>query len=352
MISLEKKRNKIFRLNLFRLCFFLILCVILLVSLFFIKGLFITLLLAFILNFSLRPLVNLFVRLGLPRSLAVPSVFISILGGLGVVFVRSFPFLSNQFSRLKKEFPTYEQKFSLLITEWQSKFEQHFFNTNGIDLSKKLESMFTSFGETFLQEIPSLVTQSFTIFLLAPFFAYFFVKNELGLTRGLFSWVPNHIFEVFLKIHYEVNKQVGVFIRARLLEAVLVGSFVGTGLALIGLPFAVLLGIFVSITNLIPYLGPIIGALPILLVALVNDYETARILFILCFVFSAHVIDSMIIVPILLARIVNLHPLTVIIIIIAGGQFMGVLGMVISIPLANALKVSAMTVYNHISENI
>ena len=211
---------------------------------------------------------------------------------------------------------------------------------------------FSKFGETFLQELPSLITQSFTIFLLAPFFAYFLVKSELGLTRALFSWVPNHIFEVFLRLHYEINKQVGLFIRARLLEAILVGCFVGTCLVVLGVPFAVLLAIFVSLTNLIPYVGPIIGSIPILLVTLVNDFETSRIVLVMGLVFFSHVIDSMILVPILLSRIVNLHPLTVIIIIIAGGQFMGVLGMIISIPLVNALKVSAMTVYNHISENI
>ena len=352
MISTKKKRDKIHKLNLFRLTFFLILCVLLTTSLIVIKGLFITLLLAFILNFILRPPVTLLTRLKIPRPLAVPLVFFSVIGGLSWLVVRSFPFLSKQVGNLKNEFPDYIEKSSLLIEKWQSWFESRIFPLGGTDISSRFEAVLVSLGETFLQELPSIVTQSFTVFLLAPFFAYFLIKQELGFTRNLFVLVPNHIFEMVLSLHYKINKQIGLFVQARLLEAGLVGLFVGTGLALVGFPFAVLLGIFASLTNLIPYIGPIVGGIPVLLVALVNDYETGYILLVMGIVVFSQVLDSMVLIPILLARIVNLHPLTVIIIIIAGGQFMGVLGMIISIPLVNAFKVSAMTVYKHISENI
>jgi len=196
------------------------------------------------------------------------------------------------------------------------------------------------------------MAQSFTILLLAPFFAFYMMKSRLGLIRKLYPLVPNHVFEMFLTLHYKINKQVGVFIRGRILEACIVGLIIGTGLLILDFPFPIVLGIFASLTNLIPYIGPIIGSIPVLLVALVNDYEVSQILIVMGLFFFTQVIDSMILVPILLARIVNLHPLTVIVIIIAGAQFMGIIGMIISIPLVNALKVSIMTVYQHISDNI
>ena len=351
MISFEKKRAKIQRINLFRLGFFILFCSLLLTSLIFINGLFITLILAFILNFSLRPLVSFLTRLKIPRPIAVPLVFISIIGLITSLLVWSFPFLSNQLKILKAEFPRYTEKLAFLIENWQRQFETHFFSLDEINFSSQLEKLLSSFGTTFLQEVPSLLTQSFTVFLLAPFFAFFLIKNEQGLTRNLFPLVPNHIFEMILSLHHEINKQVGLFIRARLLEAILVGTLVGVGLSLIQFPFALLLGVFTSLTNLIPYLGPIIGSIPVFFVALVNDYESTQVLFIMGFIFFCHFLDAFLIVPLLLSRIVNLHPLTVVIIIIAGGQFMGVLGMIISIPLVNALKVSAMTVYHYISDN-
>ena len=352
MISSTEKSKRIRRLNFFRLGFFLLIFSSLVAALFIIKGLFITLLLAFIISFILLPPVNLLCRWGLSRSWAVPMIFFSFLGSLGAVLFWSLPFLSKQFNKLQEEFPTYIEQISILIGNWQNHLTSNFFFLTDFNLSERFIQIVSSLGTAFLEDLPSTLTQSFTILLLAPFFAFFMMKSRLGLTRNLYPLVPNHVFEMFLSLHYKINKQIGVFIRGRILEAAIVGLIVGTGLVILDFPFAILLGIFASLTNLVPYIGPMIGSIPVLLVALVNDYETGQILLVLGLFFFTQVIDSMVLVPVLLARIVNLHPLTVIVIIIAGAQFMGIIGMIISIPLVNALKVSIMAVYQHITENI
>lgn len=352
MISSLEKRKRIRRLNFFRLGFFLLIFSFLLTALFVIQGLFITLLLAFVISFILLPPVNFLNRYGFPRSLAVPLVFFSFLGILGGLLIWSMPFLSNQFNKLQDEFPVYIEQLSVLISSWQNHLKSNFFFLKDFNLSERFTQILSSIGTAFLQDLPSTLAQSFTILLLAPFFAYFMMKSRLGLTRNLYPLVPNHVFEMFLSLHYKINKQIGVFIRGRILEAAIVGLIVGTGLVILNFPFAILLGMFASLTNLVPYIGPIIGSIPVLLVALVNDFETSQILLVMGLFFFTQFIDSMVLVPILLARIVNLHPLTVIVIIIAGAQFMGIIGMIISIPLVNALKVSIMAVYQHITENI
>ena len=352
MISSLEKQKRIRRLNFFRLSFFILLFSLLLSALFVIKGLFITLLLAFIISFVLLPPVHLLCKWGVSRKLAVPLVFFSFLLGLAGLIFYSFPFMSRQFDTLQTEFPNYIDQISILISNWQEKVKSNFFFFQDLDLSERFKQLFSSLGGTLFKDLPSTLTQSFTIMLLAPFFAYFMMKSQLGLSRNLYPLVPNHVFEMFLSIHYKINKQIGVFIRGRILEAAIVGLIAGFGLFILDFPFPVLLGFFAAFTNLIPYIGPIIGSIPVLLVALVNDYEMSQILMAMGLFFFAQVVDSMILVPILLARIVNLHPLTVIVIIIAGAQFMGIIGMIISIPLVNALKLSIMAVYQHISENI
>ena len=351
MKSFAEKQKRIKRLNFFRLIFFIIMFSLLVASLFIIKGLFITLLLAFVLSFILMPPTNFLCR-WIPRHYSVPIVFFSFLGSLGTLLFWSLPFLTKQFKNLQEAFPTYIDQISILITNWQEHLNNNFVFIEDLDLSERFTDILSSLGSTFLEDLPSNLTQSFTILLLAPFFAFFMMKSRLGLTRNLYPLVPNQVFEMFLSLHYKINQQVGVFIRGRLLEAFIVGVIIGTGLILLEFPFAILLGIFASFTNLVPYIGPIIGSIPVLLVALANDYETSQILMVMGLFFFTQVIDSMVLVPILLARIVNLHPLTVIVIIIAGAQFMGIIGMIISIPVANALKVSVMAVYQHISDNI
>ena len=352
MTSYIQKQKRIKRLNFFRLGFFLIIFISLISSLFIIKGLFITLLLAFVLSFILSPPVNFLCRLGLSRSQAVPIVFLSFLISVGSLLLWSFPFLSVQFKNLQLEFPSYIEQIAILMQEWQEHLEEHFFFLQDLQLSERFVTFLSSFGQTFLQDFPATLGQSFTVLLLTPFFAFYILKSRFGLIRNLYPLVPNHVFEMFLTLHYKINKQVGVFVRGRILEAFIVGLMIGTGLLILDFPFPVILGLFASVTNLVPYIGPIIGSIPVLLVALVNDYELSQILLVMGLFFFTQVIDSMILVPIFLARIVNLHPLTVIVIILAGAQFMGIIGMIISIPLVNAIKVSVMAIYQHISDNI
>ncbi len=352
MIPLLDTKKRIRRLNFFRISFFLLIFSFLLSALFIIKGLFITLLLAFVISFILLPLVNLLCKWGLPRLLSASIVFVSTIGALSGLIAWMFPFLSQQFLNLKTEFPNYVQKTTVLIKTWQEGLETHLFFMRSFDLSSNLESFLQSLGTAFLQDLPSTLAQSFTILLLAPFFAFFMVRNEWGLTRYLYPLVPNQLFEMFLGLHYKINQQIGVFIRGRLLEALIVGIIVGVTLFFFKFPFAILLAGFAALANLVPYVGPIVASIVIFLVALVNDYEASQILIVLGIFYFTQFIDSIVLVPILLARIVDLHPLTVIVIIIAGAQFMGVLGMIISIPLVSALKVTIMTVYQHVTDNI
>lgn len=351
MISPSDKKTKLQKLNAIRLISFAILFILLVTSLIVIKGLFMTFLVASIISIALRPLVDFLCRFQIPRGLITPFVFIGFIGGFAWSCVWVFPFLSSQFQNLQKEFPIYIEKISLLLTKWQSLFEENVFPLN-IDITYKLEAVLSSWGGTFFKEFPSAMTHSFTIVILAPFFAYFMVKSELGLSRSLLAFVPNPVFEMILGLQHKIDKQIGVFVRAKLMESLCVGLIVGIGLSLVKFPFAILLAIFAGIANIIPYLGPLIGAVPVFLVGLANNYEPSQMVLIMAVYFSSQVVDYFILVPGLLARVVNLHPLTVIIIIIAGAQFMGIAGMIISIPLVNALKVSVVAVYQHLTENI
>ena len=103
-----------------------------------------------------------------------------------------------------------------------------------------------------------------------------------------------------------------------------------------------------GLTNLIPYIGPLIGAVPAILIALVNGYSGLSILAVVLVYVVAQVIDAGFLIPLMVAKIVDLHPVTVIVVIIAGAQLMGVLGMIISIPVASTLKVTVSTVYRHL----
>jgi putative permease len=158
------------------------------------------------------------------------------------------------------------------------------------------------------------------------------------------------MFELALNLQYQINRQLSDFIRARLLEATIVGVVVWTGLALISFPYAILLGVFAGLTNLIPYIGPLIGAVPAVLIALVAYGDGVTILLVSVVYVGAQLIDNMIVIPFIVAKIVNLHPIIVVVVILIGAQSAGILGMIISIPVACIIKLTAEALYHHLLE--
>ena len=344
-----EQKNKLKHINIIRLLVFLGILAISASLLILMNNLFIALLLAFVISYLVRPLIVLLERSGLSYN---PSLVIIFLTGLIILLVLGvwlFPMALEQVSHLQKEWPRYFAGITSLIETTEMNIKS-WLNIE-IPLREAGEAKLASLGKIIVKDLPSRLMQFITILVLAPFLAFFMLKDGHRLSKSFMVLVPNNLFEMVLDLQYQINKQLGAFIRARFTEALIVGIVTFTGLSIIGCPFAFLLACFAGLTNLIPYLGPIIGAIPAIIVALVNNFATLDLFFLISVYAIAQAIDAGILVPILVARIVNLHPVTVVVLIILGGQFMGVLGMIISIPLANALKVTFLAVYEHLTQS-
>ena len=255
----------------------------------------------------------------------------------------------EQVAHLQTEWPRYFEGIAALIETTEMKIKNWL--SIDIELRKVGEARLAALGKLIVKGLPARVMQLATILLLAPFLAFFMLKDGHRLSKSFMVLVPNNLFEMVLDLQYQINKQLGLFIRARFTEAFIVGLVTFAGLSIIACPFPLLLASFAAATNLIPYLGPIIGAAPAIIVALVNHFTPLDLFFLVLVYIVAQSIDTGILIPLLVARIVNLHPVTVVLLIILGGQFMGILGMIISIPLANALKVTFVAVYQHLTQS-
>jgi putative permease len=168
--------------------------------------------------------------------------------------------------------------------------------------------------------------------------------------RRLLSLVPNNLFELALNLSHQISEQMGGFVRARILESFLVGFMIWLGLLILGFPYALILALFAALMNVIPYLGPFIGAVPALVICLANSHPDSTLLWIIAIYAIAQILDIVFIIPFVVAKIVDLHPVTVVLAVIVGSQVMGILGMIISIPLFSAFKVSASAIYKHLTD--
>ncbi len=345
--SLEQK-NRLKHINIVRLLVFLGILTISVSLLVLMHNLFISLLLAFVMSYLIRPLILPLERAGLTYNQALIAIFLAGFLALFMFSFWGFPIILKQISHLQTEWPRYFQGLVNLIETIEIK-AKNWLNME-VALQEAGHAKLLALGKLIVKDFPTRALQSVTVLILAPFLAFFMLKDGHQLSKSFMVLVPNDLFEMVLDLQYQINQQLGQFIRARFMEATIVGFVTGIGLSLISFPFVFLLGAFAALTNLIPYLGPIIGAIPAVVIALVNQSTPLELILVISVYLVAQMIDTGVLIPLLVARIVNLHPVTVVLLIILGGQFMGVLGMIISIPLANALKVTFMAVYRHLTQ--
>ena len=339
------------RLNWIKLIFFFSLLVVFSFFLITINNMFISSLLAIVLSQILRPLVDFIEeKIELSRFSSALIVFGAV-GGVVILFVTwSLPFFAEQFQTLKRQAPHYIVEATALLDQLDAKMKIFIPVSDTVSLTSQIKSFVVNWLTQLAQDLPRVITNSFSVFFLCPFLSFFMVKDSHKVMRGFLSMVPNHVFETTLKLTHQINKQIGRFIRVRLLEASLVGLITGVGLEVIAFPFALLIGLFAGVMNLIPYLGPVIGFAPALMIGLINKMSLVELSAVLIVYVVAQVIDNLVLIPVMVAKMMKLHPVTVVILVTAGAQFMGILGMIISIPVANAIQVSYQAVYRHIIE--
>lgn len=315
-----------------------------------VDNLFVSFVLAFVISYTVGPLVNRLERKGLPRVWATTGVFLSLglLIALSGVFL--FPKMSGTLTALQDESPRYIESLSRFINELESRVRNISGPFSNFNLTEKASSHLTFWTQNFFAHLPTFLKQLVTVMLLAPFLAFFMVKDGRVVFRRTLNMAPNHLFETVLSLQHQINTQVGQFVRARIMEAIIVGVVTTAGLLILKFPYAILLGIFAGVTNLIPYLGPIIGLLPALFFAVVTGLSSLEIFLVILVYLIAQLIDAALLIPLVVAKLVDLHPVTVIVVIIAGAQLMGVLGMIISIPVASTLKVTIGTIYRHLTD--
>ena len=301
-------------------------------------------------NYLLAPIVNAFERSGVERLTSIVVTFFLATILFSVAIVATSPFIAAQITSLKSELPKYIEGTVVLFEEAETYLENVSGGLANVNLSQGVQEWLFSWSTSVFEDLPKLLSKSLTILLLSPFFAFFLLKDGQKISRGLLALVPNNIFELALNLHHQISDQMAQFVRARLLEAGFVGMVVWVGLEIISFPYAPLMALFAALMNLIPYIGPFIAAIPPLIIAVINGNSGVEITMMLAVFAVAQIIDIVFIIPMVVAKIVDLHPVTVIIVLLLGSQLMGILGMLISIPVASALKLTIYSVYKHLTE--
>lgn len=310
-------------------------------------GLFLPILISLIVAFLLDPLVQFFEREKISRSASIFIVY-ALLFSLALLLLMLIgpPNWKGMMQALKADFPRYFDRAVDYFNLQLSALQTYAPFIKSYDLTEKLRSSAEEFIGLVIAQTPKSAMRIGSLFLLVPLFTFFFLRDSRRLLRSLIALTPNRYFEMVLDIYDHVSWQLTHFIRGRILEALIIGTVVWMGLSLTDIRYAPILGIIAGVTNLVPYIGPIVGMLPGLVIALVDLGMGGQFWWILCvyLLIAQIILDNFILIPILISRVSNLHPLLVILAIVMGGKLYGVLGMIIGVPTASIINIIIMEI--------
>jgi len=307
--------------------------------------LFLPLLLSLVLTFLLDPLVSKLEKL-FSRSGSIFLVYLLTLGLLIQSILWLTPHWQEFWQNLGTDFPRYIARLTEFTKDLMAALHSRFPLIEGYDLPLKVRLWGEQLMATILAETPKSAMKVGGLLILVPLFTFFFLRDGRRILRACVSLAPNRQFEMVHDLSYLVSRQLSQFIRGRILEAIIVGLVVAAGLSLTDIRYAPMLGIFAGVTNLIPYIGPIIGMVPGILIAFADlgvggQFWWIVILYILI---AQVLVDNFILIPILISRVANLHPLLVFFAIIIGGKLYGVIGMIIGVPIVSTIKIAILEI--------
>ena len=279
-------------------------------------------------------------KLKCPHMLAVNLVFIVFLGVLVFALFFLVPLLWEQLSNLinelpfkikqvegyidylSQEYPAYISKDQ--INQWVSSFQTDFARMGQFALSFSIATI-------------SNVLMLVVYLVLVPLMVYFFVKDSNQILSWFALLLPPRR-RLMKNVWVEVNEQIANYIRAKILELILVGIAATLAFFFFGLKYAVLLGVLVGLSVLVPYVGVVIVTIPVFVVAYFQWGLDINFFYLVVVYSIIMVIDGNILAPLLFAETMEIHPVAVIIAILIFGGLWGFWGVFFAVPLASVAK--------------
>lgn len=302
-----------------------------------VSTLFAPILIAGILFYIFRPIVNLLSK-KLPRGLSILILYLAFAGLLtGLVFFLG-PIIQDQVTSLIDGLPTFvEEAQGLLQTiEQQPWFENvldqaGYSSLDGLlsDLSTYLTDFLSNIGGNIIGIISS-IAGALVIAVVIPFVLYYMLKEGKGAPAMILRLLPKKQEEEGFRILRDMDRALSTYIVGQVLVSICVGVLIYIGYIIIGLEYALILALIAMVTNVIPFIGPWIGTFPGVIVGLFQDPIMALLVILVAVVVQQ--IESNLISPQIMGKRLNVHPVTIILLLLVASQFAGLLGLIFAIP--------------------
>ncbi len=295
---------------------------------------------AVIIAFLMQGVVVRMKQWGVSHNIAVTIAFLMLAGSMVLSLVFMLPALWNQAQNLVSETPRMLKEGQALLLLLPERYptiitENQVNNFTGV-LRERAAELGQSIVSFSLAQIPVIIV--ILIYLvLVPILVFFFLKDADLMLDWFSNMLPRER-PVMRQIWTEMNLQIANYVRGKFIEIVIVGGVSIVTFSLLGLNYALLLGLAVGLSVLIPYIGALVVTLPVAVIAFFQWGWSNELIYVLVAYAIIQTLDGNVLVPILFSEAVNLHPVGIILAVLVFGGLWGFWGIFFAIPLATLCK--------------
>jgi predicted PurR-regulated permease PerM len=300
--------------------------------------------LALVVVYLLNPLVTLLERRGVKRGYGVLIIYLAFLAVVSVTLSLLIPVISHQISRFIAKLPSYVEQVTDNVNQFAARRRWNF----RIKLTtKEVRDYISNNREAIIGVLGGVKSFAFGLIhvlitlIIGMILSIYILLDLPKIQAGIRSMLPEGRREEITGLAEKIGGALGGFFRGQLLVATFVGVASALGLTFFAkIPFAAVVGLIAGVFNLVPLIGPFIGAVPAVILGLLSGHPI-RALYAAIVLLVVQQIDNHIISPNVMGRTVKLHPITVMLALLAAGSLFGIFGMLLIIPAIAAIKAVA-----------
>ncbi|OGZ33232.1 MAG: hypothetical protein A3I88_01265 [Candidatus Portnoybacteria bacterium RIFCSPLOWO2_12_FULL_39_9] len=271
-------------------------------------------------------------RRGVPRILGVIFIYLLIFFVLALIIYLILPPLAEQIKQLTVVFPEYMEKLGFNFKDWWQRYQES---------GEKLDNILGQINERLAQAASGVFTTTIGIFgglfsaLIILVISLYLSVQEKGIKKFLMSLTPAQHQAYISDLVYRIQIKMGGWLRGQLLLMIIVGLLIFFGLFFLGVKYALVLALLAGLLEVIPYVGPIIAAVPAVILAFFQMPFLALLVILLYVVIQQ--LENYLIVPLVMRRAVGLNPVVIIVAMLVGVKLAGIIGLILSVPIAAAI---------------
>ncbi|SDK52212.1 AI-2E family transporter [Sediminibacillus albus] len=295
-------------------------------------------LIAALIAYLLHPLIEKLHKFNLPRWLVIIGIYFLFFGGAGYLLYKTFPVFIHQLKDLNENLPSFMEQYREAI---YGLYEQTAYLPETVhDRMDLLLYRIEEFIGSLLTGIVQQAGRIMDIVILAaviPVLVFYMLKDFDLIKKTLSKLTPERYRDGSRQLCREIDKSLGNYIRGQLLVCLFVSLTTYTCLWFIDMKYPLLLAIIMGLTNIIPYFGPILGAIPAIVIAF--TISTKMVFYVILAVFVVQIVEGNLLSPFIVGKSINIHPILIIFALLAGGEIGGILGMILAVPVITIGKV-------------